>query len=83
MVTSKEGILQSPKMFEMKGLHNHPFEPRSKMEKAYLGNSYLLRILLCQGIISHHYQASNGRLWKIHSRNIFNISITLFLIKSS
>jgi hypothetical protein len=55
-----------------------------KWNTTYLGNSYVhLWILLYQGIISHHSQASNGRLWKIHLRNIFNISITLFLIKSS
>jgi hypothetical protein len=31
-VTSKEEILQNPKKFEMEGLQNHSFEPRSKME---------------------------------------------------
>jgi hypothetical protein len=55
-----------------------------KWNKADLGNSYLhFQILLCQGIISNHSQASYGRPWKLHLRDIFNISTILFLIKSS
>jgi hypothetical protein len=52
-----------------------------KWNEAYLGNHYLdLQILLCQGMISHHLQATYGRLWKIHLRNLFNISFILFHI---
>jgi hypothetical protein len=29
---TKSGNSSSPKKFEMEGLHNHQFEPRSKME---------------------------------------------------